>query len=318
MPNWGDVLTQIAQQQSAFIAQAQQLQGMSGQAIDLVRRKYLTDLHNKTGRNIIAYYSGWLSKPNNILNLDIVDEDKNGFMMAIHNLDKSKNLDLIIHTPGGNIAATDLIINYLRKMFPNDIRAIVPQIAMSAGTMMACACNSILMAKHSNLGPIDPHFGSVPAHGVIQEFRRAYREIKRDAAKAHVWRPILSQYPPTFLSKCENAIKWSESFVEANLTSHMFKGNNKGPALAKAIVRKLTDYRGNKSHSRHIHYDECKQIGLDGSLLEDDQELQDLVLTVHHCYMHALMNTASFKIIENHNGLAFVKQNHQIAVQAKV
>ncbi len=71
-------------------------------------------------------------------------------MMAIHNLDRTKGLDLIIHTPGGNIAATESIVDYLRRMFPDDIRAIIPQIAMSAGTMLACACNTILMAKSLN------------------------------------------------------------------------------------------------------------------------------------------------------------------------
>jgi len=62
------------------------------------------------------------------------------------------------------------------------------------------------------------------------------------------------------------------------------------------------------THARHIHFDECKAMGLDVELIEDDQKLQDLVLTVHHCYMHSLMNTASFKMIENHNGAAVVKQ----------
>jgi hypothetical protein len=49
--------------------------------------------------------------------------------------------------------------------------------------------------------------------------------------------------------------------------------------------------------------------------IEDDSEFQDLVLTVHHCYMHALMNTPSFKIIENHKGIAFVKMEIPVGIQ---
>ena len=49
-------------------------------------------------------------------------------------------------------------------------------------------------------------------------------------------------------------------------------------------------------------------MGLKVEKIEDDPELQDLILTVHHCYMHSLMNTNSFKMIENHLGVAFVKQ----------
>jgi ClpP class serine protease len=54
-----------------------------------------------------------------------------GFMTAVNKLDKSKGLDLILHTPGGEINATEQIVFYLRKIFKGDIRAIVPHLAMS-------------------------------------------------------------------------------------------------------------------------------------------------------------------------------------------
>ena len=317
MPNWNQVLQQIQQQQSGLMMAAQQAQAAAQSAIDGVRRQYLAQLHQRTQRNIIVYYSGWLSKPDNIVNLGIVDEDKNGFMMAVHGLDRTKGLDLMLHTPGGSLAATESIVDYLRKMFPTDIRVIVPQLAMSAGTMIACCSNRILMATHSSLGPIDPQVRGVPAHGVIQEFRRAFREIKKDPAKAEIWRPILSKYSPTFLSECENGIIWASSFVEEQLKQHMFKGKRGAAAKAKEAVRRLTDYRGNKAHNRHIDRDSCQKIGLDVDAIEtiDGPEFQDLVLTVHHCLMHALMNTPSFKIIENHQGAAFVKQNFAFPAQ---
>jgi len=281
------------------------------QALDTVRRRHLVALHNETSRNIIAYYSGFLSKPD--VQSDINDEDKNGFMMAVHKLQRIRGLDLILHTPGGSIASTQSIVNYLQKMFDNDIRAIVPQMAMSAGTMIACSCKEIIMGSHSNLGPIDPHLRGTPAYGVIAEFRRAFKEIKTDPEKVHVWQPIISQYRPTFLSQCENAIQWSNRFVMNQLSTVMFAGKTakeKRDAKAKArrIVKELTDYTGNRSHARHIHIDECKRMGLKIVELEEDSVLQDLILTVHHCYMHALMNSGAYKIIENHLGLAFIKQ----------
>jgi hypothetical protein len=54
--------------------------------------------------------------------------------------------------------------------------------------------------------------------------------------------------------------------------------------------------------------------------LEDDQTLQDLTLTIHHCYMHSLSNTLAFKIIENQLGRAMVKiqQVQQMIMQAPV
>jgi len=307
MPDWGQVLAEINQLKAA---KAQE----SHQAVDLVRRRYLAKLFNYTKRNTIAYYSGWLSKPN-IAQTDIDDEDKNGFMMACHNINKNEGLDLILHSPGGDIAATQSIVDYLHKMFGNNIRAIVPQIAMSAGTVIACSCREILMSKHSNLGPTDPHLAGVPAYGVIQEFRQACREVKADSSKAPIWQAIIGQYRPTFLRQCKYAIDWSNSFVMHELETVMFEKDNNAKIRAKDIVRKLTDYRGNKTHNRHIHFDELHKMGLNVTLIESDPKLQDLVLTVHHCYMHSLMNTTSFKMIENHLGSALVKQLQPVVVR---
>lgn len=299
MPNWNDVLQEIAKKQEVCSHEAQS-------AVNTVRREYLKKLHEKTGRDVIAYYSGFLSKQHS--DSGITDEDKNGFMMAIHGLNRSKGLDLILHTPGGDIAATESIIYYLQKMFDHDIRAIVPQIAMSAGTILACSCKQILMGKQSSLGPIDPHLSGIPAHGVIEEFNRAYKEIKADPAKVAVWGPVISKYHPTFLGQCENAIAWSESLVSEQLAHVMFSGKDDAQNKAKDITAKLSDFSANKTHSRHINIEECKAMGLNVLPIETDQELQDIILTVHHTYMHSLMSSTAYKIIENHNGAAFVKQ----------
>lgn len=114
-------------------------------------KKYISLLHDKTGRNVIVYYSGWLSLPPEIPT-GINDLDMNGFMAMTYDLDFDKGLDLILHTPGGNVAATESIINYLYKMFNGDVRAIIPQLAMSGGTMISFSCKEIIMGKQSSLG----------------------------------------------------------------------------------------------------------------------------------------------------------------------
>src|SRR5882672_1587668 len=209
MPNWHDVFVEIQTLQA-------QSQGQALNAATIIRLKYLKALHQHTGRNIIAYYSGWLSKGS--INLsEINDEDKNGFMTTIHKLDRTLGLDLILHTPGGGIAATQSLVNYLQKMFGRNIRAIIPQITMSAGAIMACCCKEIWMGKQSNMGPIDPHLRGIPAYGVREEFRRAIVEVKKDPRLIAIWQQIIGQYRPTFLGQCENAIKWSNEFVKRNL-----------------------------------------------------------------------------------------------------
>jgi ATP-dependent protease ClpP protease subunit len=247
-----------------------------------------------------------MSKPG-IQLLEINDEDMNGFMATVHKLDRTLGLDLILHTPGGSIASTEAIMRYLHDIFGTNIRAIVPQVAMSAGTMVACSCKEILMGRQSSLGPIDPHLRGIPAQGVIEEFNTALMDYKTDPNSIVVWKEVLAKYHPTFIGQCKNAVKWTKEFVTAQLEANMFLGDPEAVAKATSIVDKLSDHSDTKSHERHISVATCEELGLKVKRIEEDQQLQDLILTVHHCFFHTVANTPCIKIIENHTGSAFVK-----------
>jgi hypothetical protein len=293
MPNWNDVLVELKKE------------GEEG-PVDRVRRKYLANLSKYTKRNTIAYYSGWLQKPG-IFNAGIIDADINGFMTTIHQLDKEKGLDLILHTPGGDLAATESIVRYLRNIFKINIRIIVPHLAMSAGTMIACAGKEILMGAHSNLGPIDPQFNGISAEGVLEEFKRAKEETSRDPRTIPMWQMIISKYHPTFIGDCEKAIDWSKTIVSDWLKTGMFKDDEDADTKVEAILKVLASHEATSSHARHISADNCKQMGLKITKLEEvDKKLQDLILTVHHAYMHTFYQTNAIKIIENHIRRALV------------
>jgi len=119
---------------------------------------------------------------------------------------------------------------------------------------------------------------------------------------------------PARRPQCDNAIKWSEDYAREQLGTNMFFGVRKKAQKIDKIIEALTDYESVRTHERQIRHDEAKKIGLKVILLEDDDKLQDIVLTIHHCFMHTLSNTPAFKIIENHNGAAFVKQQIQVAI----
>jgi len=302
MPSWNDILREINEK---------------GSTHDVIRRKYIQKLHEHTSRNVIIYYSAWLQKPN-INGTQVNDADKNGFMTVIHGLDRSKGLDLILHTPGGETAATESLVDYLRSMFEIDIRAIVPQLAMSAGTMIACACKEIIMGKHSSLGPIDPQFMGMPAHGVVEEFQRAYVEIRQDQLKVAVWQPIIAKYHPTLIGECEKAIQWSQEMTREWLESGMLRADPDKDSKAAAIVKELSDHALTKSHARHLSAEKCRNIGMAITSLEQNQDFQDAVLSVHHACIHTLTSTNAFKIIENHNGVAFIQVAQKVMVQGPV
>ena len=190
MPTWGQLLTRL---------QELRQQGRTD-AFDVIRREALLDLYNYTGRNVVLYASGHLQKPREAPELlMITNEDIEGFMEVFHGL-SGNSLDLIIHSPGGKVEATEAIVKYIRSKFRH-IRAIIPHEAMSAATMLACAADEIIMGKQSYLGPIDPQFQlqtslgiqSIPAEAILDQFKRAKRECIEDRANLAVWIPSLQQ-----------------------------------------------------------------------------------------------------------------------------
>ncbi len=292
MPNWSEILVEI-----------QDLRGQNVvDALDVVRRRYLRELSGYTAHNTIIYYSGWLNLDPNLRGITIGDEDKNGFMTAIHKMDRRRGLDLVLHTPGGDIAATESIVSYLRSMFGTDIRAIVPQLAMSAGTMIACASKEIILGKQSSLGPFDPQSGGISMPAVLDEFKRALNEIKEDPACIPLWQVIIGKYHPTYLDSCHRALVMSKEIVGGWLKSGMFEGDPDCDAKADRIVASLSNHDEHKTHARHIHLEQCEEIGLKVKRLEDDERLQDLVLSVHHACMHTCAMGQIIKIIENDAG----------------
>lgn len=196
-------------------------------------------------------------------------------------------------------------------MFGMDIRCIVPELAMSAGTMIALSCKSIVMGKQSSLGPIDPQLRGLPAHGVIEEFRQAFEEVKLDPSKIPIWQARIAQFPPAFIGECQKAIDWSIEMVKEWLSTGMFREESKPDEESvrfkiSNIVTELGSHALTKSHSRHISSQRCKDIGLKIEFMEDKQALQEAVLTLHHITMHTLADTPAIKIVENQNGKGFV------------
>ncbi|GFO96231.1 hypothetical protein ig2599ANME_0420 [groundwater metagenome] len=71
---------------------------------------------------------------------------------------KDKPVDLILHTPGGQLHASMQIARAL-KNHSAKTRVFVPHYSMSGGTMIALAAHEIIMDKDASLGPLDPQVG---------------------------------------------------------------------------------------------------------------------------------------------------------------
>jgi ATP-dependent protease ClpP protease subunit len=280
-------------------------------AQDSVRRKYISELAEYTGRDTIVYCTAYTTGKMPAVPpaaVSIMNEDIHAFMTALHGL-KNKKLDILLHSPGGSAEVTEQIVNYLRSKFDH-IRVIIPQNAMSAATMLACACDEIIMGKHSAIGPIDPQITfptptgvfTAPAQSLLNEFDQAKAEIIANPNVAPIWISKLKNLPHGILDICKNTSLLSIEKVELWLSSYMFKDDEDRSEKATRIANWLGLASNHKTHGRPIPINVALENGLKIIELESDQELQEKVLSVFHSSIVTIEVTNCVKFIENQNG----------------
>jgi ClpP class serine protease len=93
-------------------------------------------------------------------------EDSEQVLRAIRLTPPDVAIDLILHTPGGLVLATEQIARALIR-HPAKVTVFVPHYAMSGGTMLALAADEIVMDVNAVLGPVDPQLGNMAAASIL-------------------------------------------------------------------------------------------------------------------------------------------------------
>ena len=91
------------------------------------------------------------------------------------------------------------------------------------------------------------------------------------------------------------------------LETYMFENEDDRSEKSETISNWLADHENFMSHSRHIPRSEIVKHGMKVCLMEKDEVLQDLALSVFHATTQTFTATHAVKIVENHMGRAFVK-----------
>jgi ClpP class serine protease len=94
-------------------------------------------------------------------------EDSEVILRAIRLTPAETPIDLIVHTPGGLVLAAEQIAHALLR-HQSPVTIFVPHYAMSGGTLLALACDQIVMDPNAILGPVDPQLGSFPAASILE------------------------------------------------------------------------------------------------------------------------------------------------------
>jgi len=127
------------------------------------RNAIIKDIEEERGTKVITMIhrrEPWEETDENQINI----EDTEHVLMRIRQT--SEDVDLILHTPGGFVLASEMIAMAV-KNHPAKVTVIIPFYAMSGGTLIALAADEIMMEKDSVLGPVDPQIGGMPAGALI-------------------------------------------------------------------------------------------------------------------------------------------------------
>lgn len=183
-------------------------------------------------------------------------EDSEAILRAIRLTPDDMPIDLVLHTPGGLVLASEQIARALQK-HPAKVTVFVPHYAMSGGTMIALAADEIVIDDNAVLGPVDPQLGEYPAISILEAVRLKGREKVDD--RTLVMADIAGK-----------AIFQVRSFVHHLLAEKMEEEK------AKELACLLTC--GNWTHDYPINTEQLKQMGLpvNVGLMQEIYDLMDL------------------------------------------
>jgi ClpP class serine protease len=168
-------------------------------------------------------------------------EDSEEVLRAIQMTDPDVPLDMILHTPGGLVLASEQIANAL-VAHRAKVTVFVPHYAMSGGTLLALAADEIVMAPHAVLGPLDPQVGQFPAVSILRAVGR--KEPKDVDDQTFILADV-----------AEKAQRQVHALVERILVRNGWAAERAAP-----VADALTD--GRWTHDYPISIDEARDLGL--------------------------------------------------------
>lgn len=204
---------------------------------------------------------------------DVVDDLE--FYIRERGLQEGRDVCIVLHTWGGNAdAAYHIGIRLQNLVKDRKLIMVVPRLAKSAGTLLACAGDKIYATPITELGPVDPQV-LVPSTGRYISARRISDSLKQvietieetKISSQQVVQAIFSNIPIAEMGHFDSLLKHVKSLLEEVLIKRMGRGQN-GKRIAE-IAEKLT--KGYEYHGKVLHVDEASTIGLSIEVLEGDK-----------------------------------------------
>lgn len=266
------------------------------------RQKTICSIQEQTNRKLIVYeaslwsYASFLSH-----------DDVQPFGDLLDPIPQGASVDLLIHSPGGDVEAAEKIV-YMCRHRAASLRVIIPEYAKSAATLIALASDEIIMGIASELGPIDAQLPTkgpgdvyvfVSAQSFIDEFDSIKQEVTTTGSLSPAYFPLLEGVTLGFIGLCRNSMKRSEKFAEKWLAKYMLADAKDPTSLANSIAKDLCDVKKWHTHGAVIDADEAKQLGIKVQYIEPEAPLWRDIWYLHCCYGVLLRQQAISKVFES-------------------
>ena len=182
-------------------------------------------------------------------------EDSEHILRAIRLTPDDMPIDLILHTPGGLVLASEQIARALQQ-HQAKVTVFVPHYAMSGGTLISLAADEIILDPNAVLGPVDPQLGQYPAASILKVVQQ--KNINRNDDNTLILADMAAK-----------AVRQVQEFVETLLLDKM--SVEKARELAKMLAE------GRWTHDYPITCDKLREMELPSICNEMPLEVYELM-----------------------------------------
>ena len=191
---------------------------------------------------------------------------------------KKETISVILDTPGGIVEVVERMVTTLRTNYRN-VTVIVPDQAMSAGTIFALSADRIMMDYFSCLGPIDPQIEKddnlVPALSYLTQFERLNKKAEEGTLTTAEY-ALLVKLDLGELYQFEQARELSIELLVKWLSKYKFKGWHTTESRGKKVTDAMKEERArqtadllNDTERWHSH-----ERGIDIKTLREEVRLE--------------------------------------------
>lgn len=196
------------------------------------------------------------------------------FRDFIEQLKKDKEFDrnrlvILLNTPGGSAETVEKMVSVIRFHY-KEVYFVVPDYAMSAGTILCMSGDKIFMDYSSSLGPIDPQVYNgknwVPALGYLDKVEELIQKSSNgELTEAEFM--ILQKIDLAELRSYEMARNLTINLLKEWLVKYKFKDWNKHNSDGNPVTLKEKEERAediaNKLSNNSIWHSHGRSIGID-------------------------------------------------------